>query len=324
MLKTLHLLICSSVVLQGITLDPKLITTIRYGIDRNLKYIYQHSEKMNEDCWFGIVLATAIIRDAYQNGTHVMDNSSMKLTEISQEVLKKGQHKTWLSKSILDPNIWQRNLKYKYNALDPLKKRPSLRILKNIYRYQNLSDEYPNSDFCLQNIVNLTKSLTPVECYINEDCRKKYYEYDRRASAYILTHKLLLLQLARARHCIISDREYETETRKICSLIFGEVISADYFDVLDDMFDLFLEEVLLCGYEGYIDFLKSKWLIYILKSQKKSGCFPASLGDPLKSRIKRDTNILPDGCADHTTGLGAAVLSLYYNFIIKGNVSIKI
>lgn len=80
--------------------------------------------------------------------------------------------------------------------------------------------------------------------------------------------------------------------------------------------------VLLCGYEGYADFFKTKWLIYILKSQKETGCFSAFLGDHLKTRIKRNTNILPDGCADHTTGLGTAVLSLYYNFIIKGNVTV--
>lgn len=137
---------------------------------------------------------------------------------------------------------------------------PNLKVLQNIYRYQTPSEEYPNSDFCLQNVINLTISLTPVRCHIDGECRKKYYQYDRRASGYILTHKLLifficnflhvtihflrllLLQLARARKCLISDEEYDAQTKKLCSLIFSEVISADYFEALDEMFDLFLEE----------------------------------------------------------------------------------
>lgn len=47
--------------------------------------------------------------------------------------------------------------------------------------------------------------------------------------------------------------------------------------------------------------------------QNNSGCFNAFPG----SKRKRNIQYLGDGCADHTTGLGAAVLSLYYNFALK-------
>lgn len=75
--------------------------------------------------------------------------------------------------------------------------------------------------------------------------------------------------------------------------------------------------VLLCGYEGFTEFIRNNWLFYILKSQHLSGCFTDNLTDPLKSRIKRDFVYLGNGCNDHTTGLGVAVLALYYNYLIN-------
>jgi hypothetical protein len=75
----------------------------------------------------------------------------------------------------------------------------------------------------------------------------------------------------------------------------------------------FVPSGLLCGYEGYADFLKLDWLGKILKVQHDSGCFPVHV----KARTRRETNEWKDGCADHTTGLGAAILSLYLNYVVK-------
>ena len=87
---------------------------------------------------------------------------------------------------------------------------------------------------------------------------------------------------------------------------------------LDDIFDLFLEQTLLCGYEGFADFLKIPWLEKIFEVQHDTGCFPVGV----ERRGKRETNEWADGWADHTTGLGTAVLSLYLNYIIKNTETI--
>ncbi|KAJ8923028.1 hypothetical protein NQ315_001576, partial [Exocentrus adspersus] len=302
--------------------DQKLITAIRHGIEQSLDYIERNYEDMNDDCWLGVAMATAIIKDAYQNGTQVMDNSSLKLLRTSSEVLQKGlasshRIRNWIADNVLDSNVWQRNINYKYNSLPALSMEPDLRTLEKVFA---AAATYTDSDICLQNVVNETILNVPVKCYVRWDCWEEFYDYDKPASAYILTHKLLLLQLAKARKCLIPESVYEVKTKKLCSSIGAEVLNADYFDMLDEVFDLFLEQVLLCGYEGYTEFFKTKWLVYILKSQRETGCFPPFLGDRFKSRIKRNTNVLPDGCADHTTGLGVAVLALYYNFIIKGRL----
>lgn len=44
------------------------------------------------------------------------------------------------------------------------------------------------------------------------------------------------------------------------------------------------------------------------------------MSDNLKTRLKRNYNIFEDGCADHTTGVGTAVLALHYNYILKKNI----
>ncbi|KAJ8935098.1 hypothetical protein NQ314_012994 [Rhamnusium bicolor] len=283
MFRTVYLLTCLCALSEETFFENKVITTIRHGIEKNLEYIDNNYEKMNVDCLFGVVLST-------------------------------------VTKYMLDYNIWERNIKYRYNQLDKFSRTPDLRILADIFLHQNFNNGPPSTDFCLQDIVNLTTVLDSNKCFINNYCWNKYYVYDKQASGYTLTHKLLLLQLAKARKCIINKHQYEVRIKQLCSLIFAEVFNGDYFDVIDDMFDLFLEEIILCGYEGYADFLKNKWLFYILKTQRPTGCFPAILKDNLKTRIKRNTNILEDGCADHTTGLGVAVLALHYNFIIKENI----
>lgn len=152
----------------------------------------------------------------------------------------------------------------------------------------------------------------------------------------ILLCRLLLLEVAKARKCLLDLPFYQIQVRDICSSIMAE-ISSNYYGSLDELFDLFLEQgitnnpipcltvqfltflsVLLCGYEGFTEFIRNDWLFYILKSQHLSGCFTDNLTDSLKSRIKKRNFVyFGDGCNDHTTGLGVAVLALYYNYLIN-------
>ncbi|CAH1154677.1 unnamed protein product [Phaedon cochleariae] len=302
--------------------DPRVITKIRHGIEKSLHYIEENVHRVNVDCLFGVVLTEAIMQDVYMNGSHIMDASSKNIIDKSMEIVHKAmplvpEDKFWIAKFILVPELWQKEMVFKKgNLYSPV--RPNYRIIEKIYESENVEIPLPNSDFCLHDISVWTSSLTPKTCRINKDCWDSYYGYNNISSGYTLTHKLLLLQLARARKCLIDENNYERETMKLCSSIFAEVFNGDYFHELDDIFDLFLEQVVLCGYEGYSEFFTNRWLHYILKSQEASGCFSAILTDNLKTRIKkRNMNIFEDGCVDHTTGLGAAALSLYYNFIIK-------
>lgn len=54
--------------------------------------------------------------------------------------------------------------------------------------------------------------------------------------------------------------------------------------------------------------MNPKFLQMILNSQKSNGCFS------IDGKTKRNYNIDSNGCSDHTTGLGIAVLALYHNY----------
>lgn len=54
--------------------------------------------------------------------------------------------------------------------------------------------------------------------------------------------RLLLLQVAKARKCRLNDMEYEMQSKQICSMVFSEVYNMDFFNMMGEMFDLFLEE----------------------------------------------------------------------------------
>ncbi|XP_057654113.1 UPF0764 protein C16orf89 homolog isoform X2 [Diorhabda carinulata] len=280
------ILMCLLLQIEGHILDNRVILKVRQSIEKTLDYIDIQHKRVNEDCLFGVVLCTAIAMDTYKNGTHVMDTSTTSIIKKSMELLNKSvpylrPERKWVKEAILDWKLWRKEIQYKYD------------------------------------IANITWNSSPKKCFVDKKCWKIYYQDDDTASGYLLTHKLLLLQLARARKCNINKEAYYNKTKELCSQIYSEVLSGDYFDVLDDMFDLFFEETILCGYEGFTEFFSTKWLFYILKSQRSSGCFPPILTDKLKSKIKRSTTIFEDNCADHTTGIGLAVLTLYYNFIIK-------
>ncbi|CAG9857069.1 unnamed protein product [Phyllotreta striolata] len=301
-------------------LDKRIILKVRQNIEKAINYIDDNYDKMNEDCLFGVVLSIAIMRDSYRNGSHIMDSSTLNIINKLRKVLQKAvpyvnEDRTW--KSMLIPQLWQKNIEYKYNELNSFSSVKNIQILTNIAKYHNDKTFLDKMDACLKDIITTTQSLTPTLCLINGNCWDIFYRNDNISSGYILTHKLLSLQLAKQRNCIIDERFYRSNAKHLCSRMFSEILNGDYFDQLDRMFDLFLEEAVLCGYEGYADFFSNRWLLYILKSQRSSGCFSATLSDDLKTKIKRTTNIFEDGCADHTTGLGLAVLSLYYNFIVK-------
>ncbi|CAH1978281.1 unnamed protein product [Acanthoscelides obtectus] len=318
MLKTLFIAGCLWTTSVARIFDPKIITEVRNGLEKNLDYIDRNYKRVNVDCLFGVALATALIDDAYQNGTHIMDKSSLEIMEKSLVILKKSipysrEKSEWITDAFLYPTIWRKNICYRSNALH-IPNLPSFKYVKKIFNRDYIDGS--EIDFCLQNIVNFTNSMVPTRCFIDRRCWK-YFEPDENSVGYLLTHKLLILQLAKARKCYLNDNVYGTKTEELCSSILSEVVNADYYGYLDNMFDLYLEQVVLCGYEGYTEFLQNKWLYYILKSQRSSGCFPAFLDDSLKTRMKRNSNTLDDGCVDHTTGLGAAVLALHYNYIIK-------
>lgn len=71
--------------------------------------------------------------------------------------------------------------------------------------------------------------------------------------------------------------------------------------------------VLLCGFNGYAEFLEEQWIENIVKWQSpRSGCFEYHS----ESREKRSMMILQDNCSDHMTGLAAATISMFVRILL--------
>lgn len=59
--------------------------------------------------------------------------------------------------------------------------------------------------------------------------------------------------------------------------------------------DLFMEQMFLCSFVGFDDFMKNDWIAEVLKWQLKSGCFSSDM----------------ISCSTHMNGLGIAALAFY-------------
>uniref|UniRef100_A0AAR5QDU4 Uncharacterized protein n=2 Tax=Dendroctonus ponderosae TaxID=77166 RepID=A0AAR5QDU4_DENPD len=310
------LLVCCQHATAYKKLDFKLITAVRHGLDRSLDYINDNVYRVNVDCVLGVAFVRGFMRAAFKNGTHIMDNSSERLLDKCEGIIAKSKWRfwddfqngrNWKFKHLVEADIWSKPMSFEKRLILLPSWSPNSGPLVS-----------PNSDKCLQEIINSSISLQDVSapCAVSTDCWNLFFR-NGAGSGYYLTHKLLLLQIARARNCWLSPATFQRQTREICSAIMSEIINANSKASIEEMFDLFLEQVLLCGYEGFSEFIQNDWLFHILKSQRFSGCFVDHLTDELKSRIKRDVNYFEDGCNDHTTGLGAAVLGLYYVYIVN-------
>lgn len=101
----------------------------------------------------------------------------------------------------MDDRIWFKRIQYVDNQLDPNSFVPDYQVLRKIYEYQDIYDDTPDTDYCLQEIVDLTKDLEPRKCYVTAECGERYYGYDEYATGYTLTHKQVYLLLFENSNC---------------------------------------------------------------------------------------------------------------------------
>lgn len=68
----------------------------------------------------------------------------------------------------------------------------------------------------------------------------------------------------------------------------------------------------MCGSEGFLEFMNSKWRNKIITWGSDYGCYrPES-----DTFSKRSANYVKFGCTDHATGLGAAALALNLRYVL--------
>lgn len=83
--------------------------------------------------------------------------------------------------------------------------------------------------------------------------------------------------------------------------------------------DLLLEQIALCGFEGYLEFFRSGWTKKILQWQRREGCFgllPMEIEleegcSDAFHRLKRSDTLLNGVCHTHITAVSFSALAFH-------------
>ncbi|KAF5277226.1 hypothetical protein FQR65_LT03932 [Abscondita terminalis] len=179
-------------------------------------------------------------------------------------------------------------------------------------------------DGCLVELIinsedgNLSRCEISLRCY--EYLLKLPKVYGSGYSGYRVTHMVLFLQVVRMRKCLYDTELLNRMLQEECSYIFWEIQKNDELGFVPRLFDLLLEQIDLCGYEGYLEFLPNVLLEYVLKNQNLHGCFRIT---GLATTIKRESTMMKYGCNSHSTGLASSVLALYLTAMLRTSNSTK-
>lgn len=178
------------------------------------------------------------------------------------------------------------------------------------------------SDYCIGLLAS------PERCGTSPTCWDIMANKDEEVHGYCLTHRLLYLQVARQLGCgnHVEFSGIEKSIRNFCSDILVEMYHIIDLGVPAGFRDLFIEQVSLCGIEGFAEFLNPLYLDWVLSLQAPTGCFAEVANEgwldgskkPIShSRRKREDGALEDGCEMHISGLAAAFLALNIRSIVE-------
>ncbi|XP_014227908.2 UPF0764 protein C16orf89 homolog [Trichogramma pretiosum] len=285
---------------------------------RSLKFMAERPGQMNVDTILGVTFVEANIKAAlaHKNLLYI-DNHGRSMLK---EILKLATH---TRKHLLRSLALNEDIKQVINAIND----PDLWIEPVVWRnmenndaHRSTNDKKNHSTRALQDhsqsrtsdrcIVRVIQS-----CEIDDVCRDFALRDLDSAQAYTSTHKLLLIKLASALRCDAEISDVSPfVTYALCASMMRELTSYEAAGFPNVSKDLATEQILLCGMEGYLNFLGRHYEQLLLDWQHPSGCYSGvkySLDATLKRRYYRRSGSFVDyGCVNHATGLGAAALAL--------------
>ncbi|KAF5287517.1 hypothetical protein FQA39_LY04145 [Lamprigera yunnana] len=295
---------------NSVTGDNDLIQRVYVGLDAVLQFILENIDSMNIDAIFGVALSKAALQGMHTNPPGHLINLGAKILErfrLNSGKLE-GNSKLFV-KYLLDENIWIKDINFTKGQLVADEKfRPHFADCSD-FLLTTLGTPFfgPLSDNCMIEVI--MKSLKDgKQCTLSPKCLA-YMNTEKYYPSYSITHKLLLLQIGQAFNCKWDKMHASERIKKYCSSILCETRMNEKCGYVEALDDLLLEQIALCGYEGFEEFMSSNWIEHTLEIQSKYGCFGA---EKIKGhgRPKRNANSIKYNCVDHTTGLGATVLSV--------------
>ncbi|KAK4874236.1 hypothetical protein RN001_013596 [Aquatica leii] len=300
-----------------------ILDVITISLSRLLDFVLDNYEAMNIDGILGISKTRAYLEDILPHINNVTIASQvlkliykaetiyfLQLPNLPEYPFKYYVFKTYL----LPPNNWK-NVTFLNDKLftDTEIDAKFSEVFSADEFQMYVRDNGFNETFfddCLVELITAAES-----CQITQACLQYLAILPKKFgvlfSGYRVTHMLLFLQIARIRKCLYDTQELESMVQKECSYIFWELQKNAEYKFIPKLLDLTLEQIDLCGYEGYSKFFQKRFLDYILRSQHQQGCFKLITVNNAVTKNKRESSVMKHGCNSHATGLAASVLALF-------------
>nr|XP_006824809.1 PREDICTED: UPF0764 protein C16orf89 homolog [Saccoglossus kowalevskii] len=189
------------------------------------------------------------------------------------------------------------------------------------------------TDECVREILGTSADTKP--CEVSDACVKLMttpgYEM------YTLSHQVFYLEIVQQEGCATQmvqrmkndgvDIDPDIMMKTFCTNMLKDAEHIADGGFPSNKQDLFLEEALLCGLDGYREFYRPQWLDHILHWQDSSGCFKSSYTTDFahqdtndENKVKRREKILEDGCSSHKTAVAIGTLGGYVRYIMEAMI----
>ncbi|XP_057663404.1 UPF0764 protein C16orf89 [Diorhabda carinulata] len=300
--------------------DPITYIEVEKSLEKVLNFMNENVYQFGFDGFFGLTLAQSqlakildlpISRYIYYDVKYLIEQCQRILIKAQPMLPNDPSYMITFANKLLDFQKWSQTLPNNITFGEL----PNLGIYVNwspteILKNKRAIYKGVETNLCLRELLELS---TDQNCYVSSICKEMMLDTYRIDTGYLLTHRLLYMQIKRLQGCLISGDLIKTKDyiKLFCSYILKEAKTNEYLKF--PYHDIFLEQVVLCGIEGYGEFFKEKWLDVMLKWQNSHGCYESI---PIyKIRNKRTSHTINYGCSDHATGLGAAALALYFKYL---------
>ncbi|XP_044004976.1 uncharacterized protein LOC122850056 isoform X1 [Aphidius gifuensis] len=299
---------------------------------KNVQFMTARLEQLNIDAIFGLALTEANLMSILspKNSDILTDDmvydilkiiemsSASRNDEKSKLIINKNKNKmSELVKVLTEPEIWIRSIEWKKGYL---KMRPIINATINNIDVKKLmfsgTPQEKESDYCLIELSNLKRQNK--FCKISNNCSEMLVRNDH-SRGYPLTHRLLFVQTALALNCKeISMINLPTLITNYCENIFEDLILLESLNFPLSSKDLAMEQIFLCGMEGYLEIANIHYAKLLLSWPSSIGCYSSNGFDNVKhQRYSRSTNLMDYGCDNHASGVAAATLSLLLRALVE-------
>ncbi|KAK0168163.1 hypothetical protein PV327_001991 [Microctonus hyperodae] len=303
--------------------DEQNVTLALY---EDVKFMANRLDQVNADAVFGLtlaqvnlaaVLSSPNIEFLFEDELNRIDETELlcdnsRVYVVDKLLQKENYSMASLIQVLTRPEIWMSEISWRKGILQTeFTSSPHLTVMKVISSIFSGTPQAYESDYCLRQLVN-------DNCEIPDTCVDMLIRNDN-SRGYPLAHRLLFVKTALAVNCKENPRtNLSNLIEDYCREIFQNLIDLENFNFPSISQDLAMEQIVLCGMEGYLEFINGHYADLITSWRNQYGCYSALNINQRKGKVryKKSTNPMDYGCDSHACGVAAAALSL----LIRGYV----